>query len=65
MKLRRSENEIKVLQEKEEELKKKSEQLQNLNRKHDSLTREKEEILRELNIKKQITVNSMLLTAAS
>ncbi len=51
MKLRRSEKEIKTLQEKEEELKKTSEQLQNLNRKFDSLTREREELLRELNLK--------------
>jgi len=51
MKLRRCENEIKILQEKEEELKKKTEQLHNLNKKYDALSREKDDIIRELNLK--------------
>jgi chromosome segregation ATPase len=51
LKMRKYENEIKILQEKEEELKKKTEHLNNLSRKYDNLIREKEEILREVNIK--------------
>lgn len=51
LKLRRNEKEIEILIEKEDELKKKSEQLNNLNRKYDNAIREKEDILREINLK--------------
>ena len=51
LKIRRYENEIKNLQENEEELKKKTDQLQSLSRKYENLNREKDEILRELNMK--------------
>jgi len=51
LKIRKYENEIKILQEKEEELKKKNEQLHNLNRKYDNLMREKEDLIRDLNLK--------------
>ena len=51
LKLRRNEKEIEILIEKEDELKKKSDQLNNLNRKYDNAIREKEDILREINLK--------------
>lgn len=47
----KNEFEIKILREKEEELKRKSEQLILLNRKYDTLSKEKEDLMTEINTK--------------